>query len=165
MTQITFPAGSALSPDGHYLYVACNGDNSVAVIDTKTSAIVRQIPVGYFPYSVSVSANGEDVAVSNWGITEYKFKHPIYDKDGNLAAIGTTGTNGPDGFYVPVTSIAGNNPKTSSVSFLRASKADGSKLTLSGSVYQGHPLDSLRQVGDTHPSAMAMVHHGSTEVL
>ena len=29
----TFPAGSALSPDGRYLYVACNGDNSLAVID------------------------------------------------------------------------------------------------------------------------------------
>ena len=30
--QITFPGGSALSPDGKFLYVACNGDNSVAVI-------------------------------------------------------------------------------------------------------------------------------------
>jgi YVTN family beta-propeller protein len=165
MTQITFPAGSALSPDGHYLYVACNGDNSVVVIDTKTFAIVRQIPVGYFPYSVSISADGENVAVSNWGITEYKFKYPTYDKDGNLAAIGTTGRNTPDGFYVPVTNVVGPNPKTSSVSLLRASKADGTKLTLSGSVYQGHRLDSLRNVGDTHPSALAIVRHGSTEVL
>jgi YVTN family beta-propeller protein len=165
MTQITYPAGSALSPDGHYLYVACNGDNSVAVIDTHTLNIVRQIAVGYFPYSVSVSANGENVAVSNWGITEYKFKYPTYDKEGNLAAIGATGRNAPDGFYVPVTNAAGPNPKTSSVSLLRASQGDGSKLVQLRSVYQGHRLDSMRQIGDTHPSATAIVHHGSTEVL
>lgn len=33
-TQITFPTGLQLSPDGKYLYVACNGDNSLAIIDT-----------------------------------------------------------------------------------------------------------------------------------
>jgi YVTN family beta-propeller protein len=40
--QITFPAGSALSPDGKFLYVACNGDNSVAVISTGTEQVVKQ---------------------------------------------------------------------------------------------------------------------------
>src|SRR6266545_3300964 len=45
---ITYPAGSALSPDGKYLYVACNGDNSVAVIDTAARKVVRQLPAGYF---------------------------------------------------------------------------------------------------------------------
>ena len=76
--HITFPAGCTLSPDGKYLYVACNGDDSVAVIDTGSKTVVKQVPVGYFPYGVSVTADGKKVAVSNWGVTEYKFANPTY---------------------------------------------------------------------------------------
>ncbi len=163
--QITFPAGSALSPDGRFLYVACNGDNSIAVIDTTSLTVVQQVPVGYFPYGVSVSASGQKVLVSNWGITEYKFAKPTYDTaTGKLTAVGSTG-NAPDGYYVPVTSSTGTNPKTSSVSILSAPGANGANLSLLGSLYQGHPLDQLQNVGDTHPSANAVVRRGSTEVL
>ncbi len=165
-TQITFPAGSALSPDGRFLYVACNGDNSVAVIDTAAKAVVRQVAVGYFPYSVSVSADGTSVLVSNWGVTQYKFANPTYDPVTNkLLSIGTTGANLPDGFYVPVTATTGTNPKTSSVSILNAPGGDGSQLALTGSVYQGHPLDDLYNVGDTHPSATAIIHRHGRDVL
>jgi YVTN family beta-propeller protein len=154
--QITFPAGSALSPDGKFLYVACNGDNSVAVIDTAQQKVVKQVAVGYFPYSVAVSADGHKVTVSNWGVTEYKFQSPAYDGNNNLSSIGNTG-NQPFGFFVPVTNTTGNNPKTSSVSLLTAPNGDGSQLTLLGSVYQGHPLDDQNFVGDTHPSAVALL--------
>jgi YVTN family beta-propeller protein len=163
--KIIFPAGSALSPDGRFLYVACNGDNSVAVIDTTTLSIVKQVPVGFFPYSVSVGANGGKVAVSNWGITEYKFKNPAYDANGALIALATTGQNQPDGFFVVPTSTSGSNPKTSSVSILQAPGGNGAALTLMGSKYQGHRLDTLFNVGDTHPSATAIVRHGDLEVL
>jgi YVTN family beta-propeller protein len=164
--QTTFPAGSALSPDGKFLYVACNGDNSVAVIDTAKMAVVRQVPVGYFPYGVAVSRNGQKVLVSNWGITEYRFVKPTYDPaTGKLTALGSTGNNLPDGFYVPATDTKGPRPKTSSVAILEAPGADGSALALQGAVYQGKPLDPLRQVGDTHPSAAAIVRQGSTEIL
>jgi len=165
-TQITFPAGSALSPDGKFLYVACNGDNSVAVIDTASKTVVRQVAVGYFPYSVSVTSDGSRVLVSNWGVTEYKFAHPSYDPaTGKLVAIATTAQNQPDGFYVPVTSTTGNSPKTSSVSVLEAPGGDGSKLSLAGSIYQGHQLDELYNVGDTHPSSTAVIHRNGLDVL
>lgn len=154
--QITFPAGSALSPDGKFLYVACNGDNSVAVIDTTQQKVVKQVAVGYFPYSVAVSPDGQKVTVSNWGLTEYKFQNPQYDGSGNLSNIGNTG-NQPFGFFVPVTNTTGNNPKTSSVSLLSAPNGDGSQLALLGSVYEGHPLDDQNFVGDTHPSAVALL--------
>ncbi len=154
--QTTFPAGSALSPDSKFLYVACNGDNSVAVIDTTQQTVVKQVAVGYFPYSVSVSADGQKVTVSNWGVTEYKFQNPQYDGSNNLSSIGNTG-NQPYGFFVPVTNTTGNNPKTSSVSLLTAPNGDGSHLALMGSVYQGHPLDDQNFVGDTHPSAVALL--------
>ncbi|HJY80700.1 MAG TPA: alkaline phosphatase family protein [Candidatus Binatia bacterium] len=163
--QTTFPAGSALSPDGRYLYVACNGDNSLAVIDTSTLGVVAHVPVGYFPYAVSVSASGDKIAVSNWGVTEYKFANPTYDGGGQLIALGTTGQNQPDGFYVAPTSTSGPNPKTSSVSLLSAPEGNVAALGLLGSTYEGHKLDELYNVGDTHPSATAIVRQSTVEVL
>ncbi len=80
--QITFPAGSALSPDGKYLYVACNGDNSVAVIDTAAQTVVKQVAVGYFPYAVTVSTDGTKVAVSNWGVTVVPVPKPRLQRTG-----------------------------------------------------------------------------------
>jgi YVTN family beta-propeller protein len=168
--HITFPAGMALSPDGRFLYVACNGDDSVAVIDTTQKKVVHQVPVGYFPYGVSVSRDGKKVAVSNWGITEYKFANPTYDNSGKLIALGNAGdaANQPDGFYVPVTSTPKTdpkNPKSSSVSLLSAPGGDGSQLTLLGSLYEGEELDALDEVGDTHPSATAVVRNNGQEIL
>src|SRR5262249_54096021 len=136
-SQLTFPAGLALSPDQKYLYVACNGDNSVAVIDTAARTVVRRVFVGYFPYGVSVSNDGQRIMISNWGITEYKFKNPQYDNAGILTALSPISNNQPDGFYVPPTSTTGTNPKTSSVSLLTAPNGNGAGLVLDGSVYEG----------------------------
>jgi YVTN family beta-propeller protein len=162
---ITFPTGSALSPDGKYLYVACNGDNSLAVIDTTTFAVVKQVAVGYFPYDVVVSADGQWVFVSNWGVTEYKFAAPTYAPDGTLTGLGTTGQNQPAGFFVPKTDTKGDTPKTSSVSVVSVPGGDGNKAALVRSVYMGEPLDELEQVGDTHPSAMALVTRAGRQYL
>ena len=169
----TFPAGSALSPDGKFLYVACNGDSSLAVISTATNAVVKQVPVGYFPYGVSVSRDGSRVLVSNWGVTEYKFlpNSPngtlSYDTSGNLATLARLSPGDPldSLFFVPITSTSGASPKTSSVSVLSAPGGDGSQASLLGSLYQGKPLDNQYQVGDTHPSATAIVRRGVLEVL
>src|SRR5271165_4681383 len=163
--QITFPASSALSPDGKFLYVACNGDNSVAVIDTTKQAVVQQVAVGYFPYGVVVSQDGATVLVSNWGVTEYKFNDPGYSNSGQLNSLPPIPNNQVDGFYVPVTNTTGNDPKTSSVSILSAPGGNGSQLSLIGSVYQGHALDAHSVVGDTHPSAMAIVRGGGKELV
>ena len=61
------PSGLSLSPDGSRLYVALNMTHDVAVIDTATNAIVQRIPVGIYPYTTVVSADGSKVYVSNWG--------------------------------------------------------------------------------------------------
>ena len=73
--------------------------------------------------------------------------------------------NLPDGFYVPVTNTSGINPKTSSISILNAPGGDGSQLSLVRSVYQGHPIDELNTVGDTHPSATAILENGNVRLL
>jgi YVTN family beta-propeller protein len=167
--KITFPAGSALSPDGKFLYVACNGDNSVAVIDTTTNAVVQQVAVGFFPYSVSVSSDGTRVFVSDWGVTPYKFLPGYqYDTNGQLTSltrISPDGSGNPPGtlddmFFVPTTS-----QQSASVAVLSAPGGDATKLALQGYVDQGAHLDALYQVGDTHPSATAIVSHAGRSIL
>jgi len=167
--RLSFPAGSALSPNRRYLYVACNGDNSLAVIDTTTNAVIKQIPVGYLPYGVSVNRDGSKVLVSNWGVQQYSFlAPPTLDSSGNI--VGLTGVApGQDVsslFFVPITSTTGNNPKTSSVSVVSVPGGNPANATLLGSIYQGQPLglDDRSIVGETHPSATAIVRRGSVEV-
>jgi YVTN family beta-propeller protein len=161
----TFPAGSALSPDGRFLYVACNGDNSLAVIDTASLTVVQQVPVGYFPYDVTVSADGRWAFVSNWGVTEYRFANPTYAADGTLSALAPIAGNEPAGFFVPKTDTAGTAPKTSSVSIVALPDGNGARAALVRSVYLGATLDELNQVGDTHPSATALVGRGERRCL
>ena len=179
--KTTFPAGSALSPDGRFLYVACNGDNSLAVIDTTSKSVVKQVSVGYFPYGVSVSSDGTKVLVSNWGVTEYKFANAVYDATHKLTTLtafgaviagGAAGSapgtvNQPNGFYVPVTNTGATTAKTSSVSILSVAGAQGVNAALLGSLYQGQAggLDALNLVGDTHPSGTAICTKGAVSVL
>ena len=61
------PVGLALSPDAEYLYVAEAGINAVGVIklDDRRGEIVGHIPVGWWPSSVRVSADGRSLYVAN----------------------------------------------------------------------------------------------------
>ncbi len=167
-TAVSFPAGLALSPDGKYLYVACNGDNSLAVVDVGAKAVVKQIPVGFFPYGVSVNADGSSVYVTNWGMTEYKFKNPTYDgASGNLKAVGVANAmpNQPDGFYVPATDAHGATPRSSSALVVSVPHGDPASATVAVGRYLGKPLDEENQVGDTHPSATALVTNAQGSAL
>jgi len=59
------PGGLALSPDGRRLYVALNMNNSLAVIDLASNAVVDEISVGNAPHSVVVE--GSRAYVTNEG--------------------------------------------------------------------------------------------------
>jgi YVTN family beta-propeller protein len=61
------PAGIAFSRDGKNAYVAFSRGNSLAVIDTATRAVKREIPVGMAPYAVAVSRQSGRIYVSNRG--------------------------------------------------------------------------------------------------
>jgi YVTN family beta-propeller protein len=63
------PNSLALSPDEKTLYVTNGGANSIAVIDfipgSKAGAVSGLIPTGWYPSSVSVSADGEMLYVTD----------------------------------------------------------------------------------------------------
>ncbi len=167
--RISFPAGSALSPDGKFLYVACNGDNSLAVIATATNTVIKQIPVGFLPYGVTVSRDGTKVLVSNWGVQPYTFLGtPSFDSTGNVTALPSVapGQDTSGLFFVPITSMSGGNPKTSSVSVISVPGANGANASVVGAVYEGQPNgpDDRMLVGETHPSATAIVRRGTQEI-
>src|SRR5262245_11206957 len=61
------PSGLSLNANGSRLYVALNMTNEVAVIDTATRAIITRVPVGTYPYTTVMSADGSKVYVTNWG--------------------------------------------------------------------------------------------------
>ncbi|MEO9038283.1 MAG: beta-propeller fold lactonase family protein [Gemmatimonadaceae bacterium] len=61
-----YPAGLAPSPDGHFLYVAENLSDSLAVIDLSSRQIVQRFSTERYPYDVVVDKAGA-VYVSAWG--------------------------------------------------------------------------------------------------
>jgi YVTN family beta-propeller protein len=61
------PSGMALSSDGSKLYVALNGANKLAVIDTADDNVLDEIPVGNAPRQVVLADGGTVAYVSNEG--------------------------------------------------------------------------------------------------
>jgi YVTN family beta-propeller protein len=59
------PTALALSADAKRLYAACGGINAVAVIDTTALKLAGLIPTGWYPNSVSISPNGQHLAVTS----------------------------------------------------------------------------------------------------
>jgi hypothetical protein len=61
------PVGLVLSPDNRSLYVAEVGINAVGVIelDRRDGRLVGHIPVGWWPSSIKVSADGTMLYVAN----------------------------------------------------------------------------------------------------
>ena len=61
------PVALAVSPDGQYLYVAEAGINAVAVLRLQGfgAKVLGHIPVGWWPSSVIVSADGKTLYVAN----------------------------------------------------------------------------------------------------
>ena len=65
-TGSRYPAGLATSPRGHFLYVAENVADSLAVIDLTTAQVVQRFPTDHYPLAVEVASDGQ-VYVSAWG--------------------------------------------------------------------------------------------------
>lgn len=59
------PNSLALTPNGATLYVTLGGENAVAVIDIASGSVVGRIPTGWFPTSVTLSADGTKLYIVN----------------------------------------------------------------------------------------------------
>jgi len=55
------------SPDGRYIYAACNSSSSLYVVDSKTMSVVTSIPVDSYPVGLEVSKDGHYVFTSSQG--------------------------------------------------------------------------------------------------
>jgi YVTN family beta-propeller protein len=103
MPQGSFPAGMAISADGHFLYVAENVADKLAIVDTAARTVVAEIAVGRLPWGVALHPVLPQLYVSNRG-------------DGSVSVVDT------DTREVIATVVAGNNPNAVAVS------PDGSKI-------------------------------------
>jgi len=59
------PAGLAVSPDGHRLYVALNLSNRLGAFDARTGELLQMFDAGVAPYDVVLVDS--KIYVSNWG--------------------------------------------------------------------------------------------------
>lgn len=61
-TSCKVPAGArtiALSPDGAYLFAACNNDSRLAIVETAGLTLLGTIPADSFPVGLDVSQDGK----------------------------------------------------------------------------------------------------------
>ena len=62
-----WPYCAVASPDGKFLYVTNQDENSVSVIDIATQKSINTIDVEDSPEGIDITANGKHLYVSNWG--------------------------------------------------------------------------------------------------
>ncbi len=60
----SMPNSIALNQNGSLLYVTLAGENAVGVIDTASGRVLGRIPTGWYPSSVTVSADGKRLYVA-----------------------------------------------------------------------------------------------------
>jgi YVTN family beta-propeller protein len=64
-SQYLSPVALAVSPDGARLYVVCEDDGDLLVVDTRTEKVVGRIHLGGRPQGIALSPDGATIYVSN----------------------------------------------------------------------------------------------------
>jgi YVTN family beta-propeller protein len=64
------PGEMAISPDGRWLYVACEKSDELRVVDTQSGEVVNHVSVGLVPRGLGLSPDGKQIYVANsWNDT------------------------------------------------------------------------------------------------
>lgn len=64
------PAGArtiAISPDGRYIYAACNTSSCLAVVDVQKFQKIGEVPVDSYPVGLEISEDGHTIIVTSQG--------------------------------------------------------------------------------------------------
>lgn len=56
-----------LSPDGRYIFVACNTDSRLCVVDATTMKMIASVPADSYPVGLDISADGSLVFITSQG--------------------------------------------------------------------------------------------------
>lgn len=56
-----------ISPDGRYLFVACNTESALYVVDTRTMKVVDSLTIDSYPVGLAISPDGTLLAVTSQG--------------------------------------------------------------------------------------------------
>ncbi|HZM10296.1 MAG TPA: beta-propeller fold lactonase family protein [Candidatus Limnocylindrales bacterium] len=59
------PREMVLSPDGHRLYVMCEGSDEVRIVDASSGKVLQVVAVGHMPRGISLSPDGRQIYVAN----------------------------------------------------------------------------------------------------
>jgi len=105
--------GAIGSPDGKRIYVSVEGNNTLAVVDAKTLAVTKSIPLTARPNNVTITKDGKKVYVA---IAALPGAVEVIDAD-TLTSVKTIPTNGaehnvyvtPDGKFLVAGSVGGRN--------------------------------------------------------
>ena len=63
--QYLSPYLMVASPDGRWLYVACERSNELRVVDVSAGKVLKSVAVGRVPRGVALSADGQQIYVTN----------------------------------------------------------------------------------------------------
>ena len=64
------PIEMAFSPDGRLLYVVCEANDELRVVDVQSGKVVSAVPVGHVPRGIALSRDGRQIYVTNaWSDT------------------------------------------------------------------------------------------------
>jgi YVTN family beta-propeller protein len=59
------PGEMVISPDGRWLYVACEKSDELLLVDTQTAKVIKRVGVGHVPRGIGLSPNGKQIYVPN----------------------------------------------------------------------------------------------------
>ena len=147
---MAMPGWLTLSLDKKTLYVVNNTGNSVVALDIATGQAGAAVPVGFFPYAAQ--QYGTKLFVSNWGVTERVFA----DGEGTTNPATGVVTHVASPFIGGGTANLFANPVTDPERSSSLSVIDLTKVGRSSAISLARPIDGVRIVGGTHPSALAL---------
>jgi len=163
---LTFPHGYVgdmrLSQDGRILYAVDQSNFRLLVVSVGDQKVLRSIPVGRYPFGITLSPDGKRAYVANVGIYEYAY---FRDSQGNVAKLpfppfGVPSQEAEQGFVMDGIKIPGlgdpNDIRGMSVWTVDISEVGAEKViakTKTGHLV-GEKLEDFPAVGGSSPNSL-----------